>query len=217
MVDVERITLTQTTMHTKYQELVVAYNKAFDHFNTTLFGGTLPKPIITIQTRGRKKCYGWFWANRWNENGTNVHEINMSAENVHRTKEDQCETLIHEMVHLHNAIRNIDDCNALGYHNKNFKSAAEEAGLLVMKFPGKGWAMTSLGQKAKDAVDSFTDTLPTDTYRPEVKRTYAKIWTVMCTEDDYKAFKEMQGTKSQKEFFGELIFTYKMSKTGDTL
>lgn len=195
----------------KYQQLVELYNKAFDHFNATLFNNSLPKVVITIQTRGRKKCYGWFWKDRWNEDGKPAHEINMSAENVNRTKEDQCETLIHEMVHLHNAIRNIDDCNSLQYHNKHFKSAAEEAGLLVMKYPGRGWAMTSLGEKAKLATDSFNETFPNDTFRPEKKASYIRIYTVMCSEEDYAKFKTMQGSKTQKELFTEMMNAYEDS------
>lgn len=192
----------------KYQQLVELYNKAFEHFNKELFNGTLPKVVITIQTRGRKKCYGWFHKDRWNEAGQPAHEINMSAENINRTKEDQCETLIHEMVHLHNAIRNVDDCNALQYHNKHFKSAAEEAGLLVMKYPGRGWAMTSLGEKAKRVVDGFNETFPTDTFRPEQKSTYVRIYTVMCSEEDYVKFKMMQGDKTQKELFADMMNAY---------
>lgn len=192
----------------KYQELVNIYNKAFNHFNKELFEDKLPKVIITIQTRGRKKCYGWFWKNRWNENGNPVHEINMSAENINRTKDDQCETLIHEMVHLYNAIHNIEDCNTLQYHNKHFKSAAENAGLLVMKYPGKGWAMTSLGEKAKQVVDSFTEVFPNDTFRPEKKATYVKIYTVMCSEEDFNKFKMYQGTRTQKEVFKEMMDVY---------
>jgi hypothetical protein len=192
----------------KYQQLVELYNKAFEHFNKELFEGKLPKVIITIQTRGRKKCYGWFWKDRWNEAGQPAHEINMSAENINRTKEDQCETLIHEMVHLHNAIRNIDDCNSLQYHNKYFKSAAEEAGLLVMKYPGRGWAMTSLGEKAKLAVDNFTEVFPNDTFRPEKKAVYNRIYTVMCSEDDYATFKMLQGDMTQKELFAKMVNAY---------
>jgi hypothetical protein len=192
----------------KYEQLVALYNRAFDHFNTTLFDNALPKVIITIQTRGRKKCYGWFWKDRWNEAGKPAHEINMSAENINRTKEDQCETLIHEMVHLHNAIRDISDCNSLQYHNKHFKSAAEQAGLLVMKYPGRGWGMTSLGAAAKAAVDSFTEVFPSDTFRPEKKVIYNRIYTVMCTEEDYALFKAVQNNLTQKELFSVMMNVY---------
>ena len=204
----KRVTYKYTNVMNKYQQLVELYNKAFDHFNATLFNNALPKVIITIQTRGRKKCYGWFWKDRWNEAGKPAHEINMSAENINRTKEDQCETLIHEMVHLYNAIRDIADCNSLQYHNKHFKSAAEEAGLLVMKYPGRGWAMTSLGEKAKKAVDDFTETFPSDTFRPEKKATYNRIYTVMCSEDDYNTFKALQLGMTQKELFSKMLTAY---------
>lgn len=192
----------------KYQQLVELYNKAFEHFNKELFGGELPTVIITIQTRGRKKCYGWFWKDRWNEAGKPAHEINMSAENINRTKEDQCETLIHEMVHLYNATRGIEDCNALQYHNKHFKSAAEKAGLLVNKYPGRGWGMTTLGEKAKVAVDSFNGLFPNDTYRPEKRMAYVRVYTVMCSEEDYETFKLLQGDRTQKELFKAMLETY---------
>lgn len=120
------------------------------------------KVFITIQSSNKKNNLGHFWANRWDADTTKgdedkeiYHEINICAERMNRPVSDICETILHECVHLYNNILGIEDCNSAQYHNKHFKSAAEKFGLIVDKFPGRGWALTSLSEEGISAVEAF--------------------------------------------------------------
>jgi len=120
------------------------------------------KVFITIQSSGRKNNLGHFWANRWDgdtnkkeEDKEIYHEINICAERMNRPVNDVMTTLLHEISHLHNNVLGIEDCNAAQYHNKVFKKTAEKYGLIVDKFPGRGWALTSLSEEGISAVEAF--------------------------------------------------------------
>jgi len=120
------------------------------------------KVFITIQSSGRKNNLGHFWANRWDADTTKAeeekelfHEINICAEKMNRPVNEICQTLLHEISHLHNSVIGVEDCNAAQYHNKAFKATAEKYGLIVDKFPGRGWALTSLSEEGISAVEAF--------------------------------------------------------------
>lgn len=52
------------------------------------------RPIITIQTKGRRKqTLGWYWDKKWLSGKKEVGEINICAEEL---KKNPIETLIHE-------------------------------------------------------------------------------------------------------------------------
>ena len=117
------------------------------------------KVFITIQSSNKKGNLGHFWANRWDADTTKdatekeiYHEININAERMNRPVEDVCETLLHELSHLYNNVLGIEDCNAAQYHNKQFKGTAQMFGLNVDKFPGRGWALTSLNEDGYAAI-----------------------------------------------------------------
>jgi len=113
-------------------------------------------PMITIQTAGRKKAYGWHSKDRWeDQNGHLRTEINLSAEYINRPAEDICETIIHEMAHLVNSKNGIKDCTPTQYHNKHFKTSAEALGLVVEKVKQRGYAKTSLGPEAAALIEKF--------------------------------------------------------------
>lgn len=115
--------------------------------------------FITIQSSNKKNNLGHFWANRWDADTTKdatekviYHEININADRMNRPVEDVLEVLLHELAHLYNNVLGIEDCNAAQYHNKHFKSAAQKFGLNVDKFPGRGWALTSLDEEGHAAI-----------------------------------------------------------------
>jgi len=124
-------------------------------FNEKLFSGKLDKDIrILIQTRGRKKkVIGFHAPKRWKntENGDYVTEITLCAEDLN--KHDPCEVLIHECAHNFNFQRGIADCCSNRYHNKYFKQAAEDAGLIVEQDLMYGFCITSLGHRAQAVID----------------------------------------------------------------
>lgn len=66
------------------------------------------------------------------------------AEHLNRNPADIVETLLHESAHALNFARGIKDCSRNQYHNRRFKEAAEEVGLLVEQVPHYGFALTQL-------------------------------------------------------------------------
>lgn len=105
-----------------------------------------PRPVITIQSKGRGKTLGWHWTEKWSNGDIKLSEINICAEVLDR---NPIETLIHEMAHYHNCIDKIPDCSASQYHNKAFRERAENYGLNVLKVDRFGWAMTYMSDKLK--------------------------------------------------------------------
>lgn len=159
----------QATVHLN---VIQSLYKAFDHFNQHFNGDDLlATPVINLGPAGRRAAYGWFRPNSWfsvqsenkdtnaaDSDNLSLPEINISPEYLYRKPNDVLETLLHEMAHLHNNVLGIRDCNKAQYHNKKFKEQAENYGLCVEKMRNKGWALTSLDQKGKAAID----TLPFD-------------------------------------------------------
>jgi len=211
------VDLENTQTSNQFSDLVAQYTAAFKFFNEQLFEGKLKMPMITIQSQGRRSCYGWFWANRWSSNNEAINEINMAAENINRSKEAQCETLIHEMVHLYNSQEGLKDCNQIQYHNRHFKTAAEMAGLKVEKITGKGWALTSLGDKAAEAVNKLSVKFVENINRPKMQSSYTKMYFVSVAESDQKAFRKLciDQEKTQKEMFAELLSMYEQTATSE--
>jgi len=129
--------------------------EAFEFFNKEL-GANLDNPVFTlIPNRGRQSYYGWYWQGRWKDGRKTLPEINITADTLKRSVEEICETIIHEMVHYANNVAGVVDCNANQYHNKHFKSKAESFGLKVDKVKNKGYARTSLDEKASNLVKKY--------------------------------------------------------------
>jgi hypothetical protein len=112
-----------------------------------LFRGVeMPRPVITIQSRGRIACLAWFIANRWQDGETPLCEINLAAETLARPTLEIGGSIVHEMAHYANWIKQIKDCTGNQYHNKHFRERAEAAGLICEK-SNKGWATTRVGDE----------------------------------------------------------------------
>ncbi|MDZ7586443.1 MAG: SprT-like domain-containing protein, partial [Patescibacteria group bacterium] len=133
-------------------ELLLAFMAA----NSNFYEGRLPVPEITIQTSGRRAAYGWLTLGKiWkNENGGAV-ELNICAEYLARPLHDLLGTLLHEMAHLENLTKGIQDVTGFQYHNKHFKTAAERIGLIVFKVPRYGLARTEPGEELKTWINSL--------------------------------------------------------------
>lgn len=128
---------------TKYNRVAGYLNKLFDMLNEDFFSGELERPVITIQSTPR--AYGHFTLyDAWSVKGEGTKEINIGAGTLDRPIEEIISTLVHEMVHYLNCLRNIQDCSRGGtYHNRFFKEAAEAHGLHVAKSEKYGWSITS--------------------------------------------------------------------------
>jgi hypothetical protein len=124
-------------------ELEKAYHKLKPMFK----GINFPKPVIIIQTKGRKNALGWFAKDRWkNSDHEIISEITITAEHlkaaVEVSVEEIADTLLHEMCHYANFLEGISDCNLFGYHNRHFKVRAESVGFTVTRNGGHGWSGT---------------------------------------------------------------------------
>lgn len=124
--------------------VIIELHKAFHLLNAELFKKKLPEPAILVQNQGnRKNVFGWCSSQEiWVDQGEQKrYEINICAEYLNRSMIAVLTTLIHEMVHLHNAINGIQDTSRSGtYHNKIFKTEAENHGLEVQHDNSTGWS-----------------------------------------------------------------------------
>ena len=108
-----------TTFADTINELHRSYNFFIDYFklDKVLFGNT----IITIQSSGRRNATGWLSKSKWvNDANESKHEINISADYLDRGVNEILQTLLHEIAHLKNAIRGVEDVTVSGYHSKHF-------------------------------------------------------------------------------------------------
>lgn len=148
----------------------------FSKLNEHFYDGRLIKPIITVSPDTTKGAYGWcthgrVWqqkntlentnnssnASKSTANNSGYYEINLCADYLNRSFEEIVTTLLHEMVHLYNLQIGVKDTSRSGtYHNKQYKIAAEQHGLIVERDPKYGYTLTSLNDEARN----FTFTLP---------------------------------------------------------
>lgn len=135
----------------------------FSKFNEQFYEGKIQKPVITVSPDTTKGAYGWCtswkaWATASDSEGDGYYEINMCAEHLNRSFNEICSTLLHEMVHLWNLQNDIQDTSRNGsYHNKKFKEAAEQHGLIIDKDEKYGWTRTSLNKEAEVYINSLND------------------------------------------------------------
>jgi hypothetical protein len=119
----------------------------------------LPLPVIAVQTRGRRSALGWFAEDQWQVKGcgsesATYDEITICAEHLRAEPTDIAETLLHEMVHLSNALRGRRDCSTNNYHTKVFWWRCAEVGLECRKEGHRGWAKTSLSPELRARVEA---------------------------------------------------------------
>lgn len=146
-------------MKINIQSAVTELHTGFQKLNEARFDGALPEPAILIQSKGKHKAYGWCTTKEiWvNDDATyKRHEITICAEHLARPVLDIMETMLHEMVHLHNTLAKIKDCSRGGtFHNKRFKEEAERRGLVVEQVPQYGFALTSLQPETAELIKGF--------------------------------------------------------------
>ena len=130
----------QLTEYTRVSGYLV---KIFNALNATFFESKLSTPVITIQNTPR--AYGHVSIYEvWTSGEQNRRELNIGAGTINRPIENVVATLLHEMVHLYNMERGVQDCSRGGaYHNKHFKEAAEARALKIDHHPTYGWTITT--------------------------------------------------------------------------
>ena len=147
---------------TSYNRVAGYLNKVFDLLNDEFFESQLSRPTITIQST--PKAYGHFSLREdtWVSKLGGTHEINIGAGTLARPIEEVAATLLHEMVHYHNYLHGVQDCSRGNtYHNRKFKDAAEERGLIVTHSDKYGWSHTSPSDRLLEFImdNDLTDIL----------------------------------------------------------
>jgi hypothetical protein len=130
--------------------------KIFHFLNKQIFNDECVLPMILVQqNKSKKSTLGWCTVNKvWKtKSDKEYYEITICAEYLNRPMDEVVSTMLHEMVHLHNLIKEVKDCsNNNVYHNKKFKETAEKAGLIVEKEKTVGWGITKLSDKTKEII-----------------------------------------------------------------
>ena len=147
---------------TSYNRVAGYLNKMFDLLNAEFFESQLSRPTITIQST--PKAYGHFSLREdtWVSKIGGTHEINIGAGTLARPIEEVAATLLHEMIHYHNYLHGVQDCSRGNtYHNRKFKDAAEERGLIVTHSDKYGWSHTSPSDRLLEFImdNDLTDIL----------------------------------------------------------
>ena len=127
---------------TEYNRVSGYLNKIFNLLNGKYFENALSKPVITIQST--PKAYGHVTIyHTWLSDEEHRRELNIGAGTLNRPIEETVATMLHEMVHLYNLERGVQDCSRGGtYHNKQFKIEAEKRDLIIDHHPAYGWTIT---------------------------------------------------------------------------
>jgi hypothetical protein len=109
--------------------------------------------IIASGTGGRDAKWGHFDPQRWTVHTTGtLAEILISGEGLRRHPRDVLGTLLHEAAHALAAARGIKDTSRQHrYHNRHYKTLAEELGLAVDHHSTIGWSLTTVLDPTADA------------------------------------------------------------------
>lgn len=140
----------------------------FSALNNRFYNGELQKPVITVSPDTTKGAYGWCtswkaWKLAKDESeeakeDEGYFEINICAEYLSRPFEQVAETLLHEMVHLYNLQIEVQDTSRNGtYHNKKFKEAAEQHGLIAEASGKYGFTNTKLNEEAEQFIGQYSE------------------------------------------------------------
>ena len=101
--------------------------------------------IIASGTGGKHPRWGYHAPGRWNVAGEQRPEIMISGEGLRRVPGEVLATLLHEAAHALACERGIKDTSRQGrYHNKQFKTCAEELGLYVEHDDRNGWSASTI-------------------------------------------------------------------------
>lgn len=170
------------------------------------FKGVRVTPII--QTQGRRKTNGHFYANMWQAvDGTKHHEIQITAEHLTRPAMEIASTIRHELVHAKNHSTGVSDTSNNGvYHNKRFKESAERYGLTCAeKTNQNGHGITTLSAELeaqlivelKPSDEAFTLVRVVLAKRPPKTKGKMLKWVCGCTQ--IRAAVEVKATCSKPD------------------
>lgn len=124
---------------TKMSRAVGQLEKMYNTLNHDFYGGALPTPIITVQSK--PGTWGHCTIGKvWKRKDGETYEMNIAAEVLDREIEEILDTLLHEMVHLYCRENGIQEVSrGRKYHKGRFKELAEKCGLVCVKQGQYGW------------------------------------------------------------------------------
>jgi hypothetical protein len=116
--------------------------------------------IIASGTGGKYPRWGHHAPGRWNVAGQQYAEVMISGEGLYRTPREVLVTLLHEAAHALAHERGLKDTSRQGrYHNKQFKTLAEELGLTVTHDDRTGWSAATITPATERAYARQLDSL----------------------------------------------------------
>ncbi len=111
--------------------------------------------IIASGTGTKQARWGHYAADSWVAGTQARPEIMISGEGLRRDPRSVLGTLLHEAAHALAAVRGIKDTSRQGrYHNKHFKTHADELGITVEFDPQIGWSITTVPDPTADTYAS---------------------------------------------------------------
>ncbi len=124
---------------TKMSRAVGQLEHIYNALNVDFFGGALPMPIITVQSK--PGSYGHCSVSKvWKRVEEHTYELNIAAEVLNYPIEETLDTMLHKMVHLYCRENGIKEVSRGGrYHNGKFKEEAEKRGLTCYQCGSAGW------------------------------------------------------------------------------
>jgi len=110
--------------------------------------------IIASGTDGKQARFGHHAPKRWHVGLDERTEIMISGEGLRRDPPAVLGTLLHEAAHALAAARGIQDTSRQGrYHNKKFRTCAEELGITVEHDQRIGWSITTVPDETAAAYE----------------------------------------------------------------
>lgn len=119
--------------------------------------------VVAAGSDGRAKAglkLGHFAASRWHLGDGRRAEVLVGGEGLQRGPVDVLGTLLHEAAHGLAQVRDIKDTSRGGrYHNRKYKTLAQELGLEVVEVAPIGWSGTTLPEATALAYADVLDQL----------------------------------------------------------
>lgn len=196
--DIIRLT---TTNQATCTDLINQLEKGYIAMNKKFFKNSLPDVTITLIPDVKGNAIGWIYSKpMWHKNGEMYYELNICSDHLDRSKVEIYGTLLHEMVHIYNAVNGIKDTSRSGgsYHNKKYGEQAEKHGLSVEVSEKYGYAHTTpttdtakwIEENLTDLVNMYRETFKTSAKRIRV-RSHSIKYVCPCCGDSARTTKEM--------------------------
>lgn len=124
--------------------MILFAEESFLYFNGNLFNSKLIMPELQIDLT-RKFVFRF-------DGNQNLFQIGIGIFAI-KSKNDFCNHILHEMVHIYNYMNRIEDVNNNQYHTMKFANEALRIGLGVKKDRNQGWSLTTFSSQSKITKD----------------------------------------------------------------